>query len=384
MNVDFLLVALVIALVIPWVARIWLKSRLTYTEVAAQMGVVLLVVGIVFGFGLVGKTWDTEILNGEITGKESRHVSCSHDYKCRCHDVKTESCSTDSNGKRSCTTSHHEECDTCYEHSYDVSWFVDTNINGEFTVDRIDRRGLGEPPRWTLFKLGQPFSTTHQYTNYIQAVDASVFNFSFIGQQFVPLIPQYPLNIYDYQYIDRVFAKGVNVPDLREWNYGIGLITKNLGPKKQVNVIIIFVNTTDHAYMQALRSAWLGGKKNDIVVVIATPKYPEIAWVDVLSWSDSELFKVELKDAIHDLETVDRAKILTLIHDKTLSSFQRKQMRDFKYLEWEIQPSDGVMWFAIILALIGSIGLTWFFSKQDVDFTIMDLFNRNYYRRRRY
>ena len=373
MGVDFLLVALVVALIIPWVAKIWWKGRLTYTEIAAEMGVLLVVVGIIFALGRVGKTWDTEVWNGEITGKDSKHVSCEHSYSCHCKTVHHKGSCSGSGKKRSCTSGWDERvCDTCYEHSFDIKWYVYNNLDGDFSVSRVDRQGLVQPPRWALFQPGQPYSITHNYTNYIQAVDASVFNFNFVGHQFDSMIPKYPLNIYDYQYIDRAFAMGVNVPDLKEWDYGIGMIAKDLGPKKQANVIVIFVNTEDHAYMQALRSAWLGGKKNDIVVVIATPKYPEIAWADVLSWSDSELFKVELKDAIHNLGTVDREKILTLIHDKTLAGFQRKHMRDFKYLEWEIQPSDGVIWFAIIVALLGSLGLTWWFSQDEVNFSIMD------------
>ena len=41
--------------------------------------------------------------------------------------------------------------------------------------------------------------------------------------------------------------------------------------------------------------------KNDVVVVMGTPSYPRIDWVQVLSWTDVELFKVQLRDELMDL-----------------------------------------------------------------------------------
>lgn len=91
----------------------------------------------------LGKAADVELLNGYVTGKERDVVSCSHSYECMCY--YTESCSG-SGTSRSCTRTRH--CSTCYEHSYDVDWDVHTTV-GNLTIDRIDRQGLDQPPRWT-------------------------------------------------------------------------------------------------------------------------------------------------------------------------------------------------------------------------------------------
>ena len=130
------------------------------------------------------------------------------------------------------------------------------------------------------------------------------------------MVPTYPKNIQDYYRINRAISVGVAVPDIQQWNADISNILKQLGPQKQANVIVLFVNTNDPQYEYALRSAWLGGKKNDIVVMIGSTEYPKIDWVRVMSWTDKEIFKIELRDAIQELENIDREKIIYSFHLK--------------------------------------------------------------------
>lgn len=360
-----LIYVLLFPLIWPWAAKFIWKKELSGAEITLQVVLVCLLVAGVWQLGKFSKTFDTEILNGQITGKERKKVSCEHSYECNC----TDACS--GSGKdRSCS----RVCQTCYEHSYDISWFVYDNVDNSFTVDRVDSQGLNQPPRWGLFQPGQPYAASHHFTNYIKAVPESVFNFSFVGlEQFKPLIPVYPNSPYDYQYVDRVLPMGVAVPDIRNWNYDLAMTLRDLGPKKQANVVIVMVKTPERAYINALRSAWLGGKKNDIVVVLGVPEYPKIAWAEVMSWSDKELFKVQLRDSIQELGTVDREKIIGLIHDQTLQNFTRKRMNDFKYLEYEIQPDDWVIALAALLAVLGSIGLSFYFSRPGVEINFSDL-----------
>ncbi len=89
------------------------KGRITGKEFAVQLGVVVALITAGYFIARWDKTADTEIWNGRVAEKTKGTEHCCHSYKCRCRDV----CSG-SGEQRSC----HEECDTCYRHSYDKWW----------------------------------------------------------------------------------------------------------------------------------------------------------------------------------------------------------------------------------------------------------------------
>lgn len=307
-----------------------------------NIGIVVIVVTIGYSAGLYSQATDVEIWNGKVTDKKSVHVSCSHSYTCNC---RTE---THGSGENEYTTT---ECDTCYEHSYDVDWNLYTDIKSIISISRVDRQGLIEPDRFTKATIGDPVAVKTYFTNYIKAAPDTLFNLSKLKiNQFTSLIPEYPSNIYDYHYLNRVLAMGVRIPDLQEWNLKLAYALEDLGPKKQANVIILFVNTSDRKYYNILQAKWLGGKKNDIVVIIGVTKYPIIDWVEVMSWTKNELFKTELKDSIYNLKEVN-LNILDLIHYHTMRSFQRRHMEEFEYLKDDIEPS---FWLLITLFIVGT------------------------------
>jgi hypothetical protein len=368
-----LLALLAFPLIWPWIAKTIWKTELTWTEVAINIVGVMLIVLLVYGAGSFSQVADREVWNGQITGKAKTRVSCEHSYSCNCR----ESCSGSGNS-RSCSTI----CDTCYEHSYDIDWRVHTSID-EFNIHRIDRQGLSTPPRWLTVAQGQPYATTRHFTNYIKGAPNSILHIDHILiAKYTNSVPAYPLAGYDYQYIDRVIpVGGVVVPDLAKWNYDLAMTLRDLGPQKQANVIIMFVKDIDPNYAFAVENAWLGGKKNDIIILIGTPEYPKIEWVRVLSWTKKELYKVQLRDNILELGTVDKDKILGIIHNDTLKSFERRHMKDFEYLRTEIEPPDWVIILAGLLAVLGSVGVSIWLSRRGVD---IDLFSGSTSRYGRY
>lgn len=131
-----------------------------------EFGLIVLAQLFVAGIVSCSNTRDIEAWNGVVTGKQKVAVPCSHTYSCNCHEV----CS--GSGKdRSCRT----ECDTCYEHhsflrtipGNDYDWRVYTS-NGEVVeIDRVDRQGVREPPRFTAVRMGEPTTLAHTYTNYM-------------------------------------------------------------------------------------------------------------------------------------------------------------------------------------------------------------------------
>lgn len=300
----------------------------------------------IHALGAVSKTRDSEIWNGQVLGKSSERVSCEHSYECNCYST------TDSKGN---STRH---CSTCYEHSYDVDWDVQTNI-GQFEINRVDRQGLDEPNRWSVVKPGDAVSKVNGFTNYIRGVDFSIFYRSEdnVARKWKGKLPQYPNDVRDYYHLDRFVPVGLTVPDQQRWNEGLEETLAPLGPTKQVNAVVVVVNSPDTEFASALNSEWLGGKKNDVIVVIGTTHYPDIVWVRVLSWTPHNLFKVELRERIETLGKADPGRVTWILGDEIKKEWHRRHMKDFEYLRKEIEPSGwviGFLWFLSLIAIPGA------------------------------
>jgi len=299
------------------------------------------------------KTGDTEIINGEVFSKKREHGHYVETYECNCHTV-----CTGSGNSRSC----HEVCSTCYRDHFTVTWSCQTNI-GEFVIehlDRLTRRVYDEPdpPRYVLIKKGDPVSRTHSYTNYIKAVPETLFRpaSAELRERFKDQIPTYPLRIYDIYRIDRVLPVGVHVPDLKYWNARLSDVLKRLGPKKQANAVIVITKSADPDYFLALRDAWLGGKKNDIVLVIGAPNFPaKAAWIRVMALTQDELFQVRLRDRVLALPKLTADAVIGALEKETYATFKRKRMRDFAYLDVEIDPPTWLMVTMILLQIAAYI-----------------------------
>ena len=349
-----LVLVIIFPLLWPFLAKVFWKHELDWRELTANVLLATLLAGGTYAVGIYSQVSDTEILNGEVTGKARREVSCSHSYSCNCKPV-----CTGSGTSRSCTTS----CDTCYEHSHDVDWIVLTSL-GEIEIDRVDRQGVREPSAFRERVAGDPVAKTHTFMNYVRASNSSLFHKESDPSKVFQSLPNYPSDIRNYHYVDRVLTDGVAVPELNVWNRNLALLLKELGPKKQANVIVVFTKNPDPSYSDALQNHWFGGKKNDVVLVVGTPEYPKIEWVNVFSWSSAEIFNTQLRDSVADLGTVDRDQIFRLIHQHTLSSFKRKSMKEYEYLIPEIEPPIWVTATATVLGIVGSVLLSLIFAEK--------------------
>lgn len=321
----------------------------------------VLVIAVSFGISKGAATYDTEIWNGQVTSKERVHGSYTRSYECNC----TETCSG-TGASRTCS----KTCQTCYEDHYTVDWNCHSTI-GTWTIEAEDSTSqsvykLPDPPRYTIIARGDPVSKASSYTNYVQAVPSSLFTPSAasLKAQFAPLIPAYPDKIYDFYKIDRFLTPGYTSPDVKAWNADINELLKVRGPQKQVNAIVVIAKTNDPNYVYALRDAWEGANKNDVVLVIGSAQWPKIDFVDVISWTKSELFKVQLRDDVLALGTIQRQATMQLLAKHIDTSFERRRMREFTYLESEIDPPTWMLIMVAALLVAGAVGTTLFIRNQ--------------------
>lgn len=351
---EYLFLVMTLPVLWPFVAKLKWGREFSWSEMVLNVIIAGALTAGVYELGRYTQTADVELLNGEVLSKASEKVSCSHSYSCNCREV----CSG-SGQNRSCST----KCDTCYEHFYDVDWVLHSNV-GNITIDRVDRQGVQEPARFSRARAGDPVARQHVFTNYIKGAPDSLFNTrkGSAMDTYLSQVPAYPMSVYDYHYVNRVLTVGVAVPELNAWNRDVADLLKKVGPSKEANIVILFAGNGDPMFAESVKKAWLGGKKNDVVVVMGTPSYPRIDWVQVLSWTDVELFKVQLRDELMDLKEVSRPAVMAVLDKQISGAFKRKSMKDFEYLKSEVQPPLWAVIMAVVLGLGASVLLSLYFT----------------------
>lgn len=328
------------------------RGRVTIGEFAIQLVAQCAVAGVSAAVIYYGNTADLETWNGRVASKKQEWVSCQHSYPCRCRTV----CSR--TGK---STSCRTVCDTCYEHSNDWDWAVYTTNSERIEIARVDRRGSSEPPRFTAVKIGEPTAQTHSYTNYIKAAPDTLFRRTGLVEKFKGKLPGYPQVVYDYYRMDRALVPA----DRDSWAAALSELNAELGASKQVNVIIATTAETSQDFAPALEQHWLGGKKNDVVVLLSVTG-AKINWAYVMAWTDKQIFKVKLRDDVQAIGVMDRDKILSAIRSNVNAHYVRKPMKDFEYLASSITPTPTQWVISLLFGIAVSVGLGVFFYKNEV------------------
>lgn len=353
----FFLVVLIASLAVAGGAHV-VSGSVSRKELALVAALSFLVAGASAVVVSCSNTHDVEVWNGTVASKRRNTVSCSHSYKCNCHD----DCTKDSKGNNSC----HEVCSTCYEHSHDYDWDVYTSNSERVTISRVDRQGTDEPPRFASTVVGEPTSLAHSYTNYVKASPGTLFRRQGLSEKYERSIPAYPGLVYDYWRLDRLVNVGVQVADVAAWNAALSALNARLGAEKQANVVVVLTRGMSNEWFYALEEAWVGGKKNDVVLVVDVDDDWRPRWAQAMAWTDSELFKVKLRDDVLDLSIITVDAVAAVIERDVRQHYRRKPMADFEYLSSLITPSPLQWAITLAIALLVSAGASWLCHANDV------------------
>lgn len=332
----------------------FISKEISWKELTVQIIVALIVAGASAAICYYSNVTDTEVWNGVVNSKKREEVPCSHSYQCNCH----ESC-TGTGKDRSCS----QVCSTCYEHSYDVDWNVYTSNNEVIEIDRVDRQGTTQPTRWSQVKIGDPTSVKHNYENYIKASPDSLFRKSGQKEVYEKFLLEYP-DVYDYYHMDRLLVESGPVIDRVTWNNTLSNINARIGASKQVNAMVV-ITTKPREYYYALEEHWIGGKKNDAVLVIGVNDNLQPVWVEVMAWVLDNRFKIVLKEEIMKLASIEATTVLPVYEKSIVSFYQRKPMHDFEYLKASIVPSTTQWVVSILIGLVFAVGLGLLFHHHD-------------------
>ena len=309
---------------------------------AIVAAVVVFILLTAFRVGITANaTADWMTINSVVTKKYKDAVSCSHSYSCNCRVVMS------SDGKTSSTT-----CDTCYEHNEDYDWVVKSDI-GKTYINRIDRQGDEEPPRWKMVEIGEPYSTQIRHTNYLKSSPLSVFK---DYEEFDKvIIPERP-NVYDYYRIKHT----VNFNS--SWTKGINEIDKLLttalsktSPVVKANVVVIFYGGDDKI-LQATKVRTYGGRINDQTIMVKVEPDGKIINVYPFSWTLNNMVNVKLRDDIMGLGNLNgkSQEFVNIINENMKKYYSKRKNDAHDYLRYNmVFPT----WFYVMCGIFPFLGI---------------------------
>lgn len=337
---------LLMPFVVGAVAYLITKTTITWKEY-----VLMTVVsgGVAFGGYQLAK-WgamrDTEHWNGRITKKDHGTESCCHcQTVCDAHD-------SDGN----CTSSH-TECD----HFQDYWWSAHVNT-GDTLNDGCN--GWNTTPEWwEKAYVGEPAAIEHGYTNYLKADPDSLMTPA--AEQYIDQVPNRP-KVTGRYHVRRVIAhqsSSVGVPTT--WQKELDEMNADLGNKYQVDVLLLVTKVRDPTFAEAVKAKWLYGPKNAVTVVLGVPDGQTIEWARVVTLSNVEVLKIELRDELPG-RSLDDPEILPFIRKEIETQYTRTPMAEYEYLASAVKPP---FWMTVGLYfgnLIIIIGLAFWMHREDV------------------
>jgi len=360
---------LIPALVVMGIVKLYFNWEYTWKEFGVQAGGTLLVLVLIFAAGSFGQTSDTQLINGVVTKLDTIQESCQRGWQRSsdnfCTEYRTrfvpdgQTCSTNSNGQRSCTTNYRTEYKSIFE--WERRYFLDSDLDIRFEIAREDKQGSTTPARFAQVALGDPVTTSQRYTNYIRGAVDSLF----AEDEPVEVLPiAYP-RVRDYYIANRVIFTGYKTSSAlhTQWNKDFAVVNANIR-KTGANAIIV-VTGGPPSFALALAQAWEAHNINDVVTVIGMDG-DAISWVDVRHWSSNSIVGLAIENNILALDSLDTQAIDAIIEDAVLENFQLRSMDEFEYLAEEIAPPIWALVLAAMTLLVVTPVITYMFHKHEV------------------
>lgn len=349
-------------------------TEFTWKEWIVSAVFAFVVAGVFHIVAVQGATDDRETWSGKITSVQFQPKWL--EYYEETHSYTTSS--TDSKGNVT-TTTHYYTVD--YTKWHEDSWYAYTDLPGVSydvdyqrylelkkdlgdTVDKVAVRRRtwrdasklikGDPHDYNTKNTSGviiPITAQYSFENRVKAA-STLFSFPAVPEKIkLPDYPEYSDAFRSNRLIGSAVA--VNLRKFDEFN-------TRLGYSKKVNVILVGLNGASEAYGRWLEAKWLGGKKNDLVIVWSgSNKKPD--WVHAFSWTDKKtvlriLEEVALKDGIS-------TETLPLFEKEIREYYRLKNWKDFDYIQIPIRK--GIVYGYLVFTLVSQVLLMWWFHRNE-------------------
>lgn len=307
------------------------------------------VAGSLIGFAMAGtfhwiamdsQTADIETWSGQLIA--GRHIPRWHEYY-ETAVYRTEYSGSGKN-RRSYTVFDHWESHTTW---HDDEYTIDSNIDTTYEVDlpafdkiaktwggvhavqgrrstsaHNSRMIGGDPDDYVTKNTGfiWPVTKLVKFENRIQATPTT-FSYAKVPEKIQ--VFHYPPNKNSFT-SDRLVGSAVVVDTFK-----FDQMNARLGPTKKVNVIAVGFGTRDSSAAQWQEAAWIGGKKNDIVICFGgLNKSP--TWVRAFGWTEKKTCLRQLESIVLDKGFVEET--LPLIEAEIRADYVLKDWKKFDYI----------------------------------------------------
>lgn len=199
-----------------------------------------------------------------------------------------------------------------------------------------------------------PVTTRRSFENRIKAAP-SLFSFAKVPTN-VTVFP-WPSNP-NWLESDRLLGTAQALFDLREFD----MMNSRLGPTKRVNVIMVGWTKEDAQIAQWQEAAWIGGKKNDLVICFGgmTTRRPA-QWAHVFGWTESAVCKRNLESIM--LTDMSPNLRLAAIEREIKANYQLKDWSKFDYITVEPPTWSYIVYILVLMVSQGGL-YVWFHANE--------------------
>jgi hypothetical protein len=200
-----------------------------------------------------------------------------------------------------------------------------------------------------------PVTTLHTYENRVKAADQSVFHYGEVtkAEKEKYSLKEYPEIVGAYKMQSVI---GDNSEDAVIADKKISYINGLLGHKKEVRIfVLIFKNQPIEAALYQ-EWYWSGANMNEFVICIGIDNERNVKWCKPISWTRSEMLKVNVKDFVQSQTKLDLQVVSGYLQEQVDKQFVRRSFKEFDYLT--VEPPTWAVIFAYVLTLAINLGLS--------------------------
>jgi hypothetical protein len=250
--------------------------------------------------------------------------------------------------------------------------------NKDIYVDlyHIDQRKYAWDGRGDMFycdwpgtrKTIKPVAWTRSYENRIQASDNSILKFPEVSEE-------RKKKLFEYVYPDSncntpaILGDGGSTQvqankELMIWNSIVGPRSENSYSKACRMWILIFKSKDIQDAMDQ-EAYWQGGNKNEIILCLGVDEEYKLNWSYVISWSKNEQLKIDIRNYPELNEVIDLNDIVGYMGKECKERFERRQFREFSYLN--VSPPTWAIILVWVITLLLNAGVGFYVVNNEFD-----------------
>ena len=205
-----------------------------------------------------------------------------------------------------------------------------------------------------------PIITTHRYENRV-VNSSSIYDFLEIDTSEVKIF-SYP-KIHDYTCNSIMSQREIR--EMKEADKRLTFYNAKYGSGKEVRMWLLIFHNKPFQYSMYQEHYWKGGSKNEVVVCVGVDDMLRVEWVKCFSWSEKENFKVNLRDSIMNQGKLNLMKTVEVMKDEVMINYERREFKEFEYLE--VEPPFYIIFLSLlsIFVLVGGMTVYIIFNQFD-------------------